>query len=76
MVIAWHVVPRMADTFRVTETEGMGPRLRGDDAERVVRMTPAQPLGSSPSRLAMIRSTIRLGRIAVIKCRIGSGAIW
>jgi hypothetical protein len=32
--------------------------------------------GISPSRLAMILSIIRLGRIAVIRCRIGSGVIW
>jgi len=31
--------------------------------------------GNSPRRLAMILSTIRFGRMAVIKCRIGSGVI-
>ena len=36
----------------------------------------AQPCGSSPRRLAMMRSTTRLGSVAVIKCRIRSGVIW
>jgi hypothetical protein len=34
------------------------------------------PVGVRPSRLAMILSTRRLGNIAVIKCRIGSGVSW
>jgi len=25
------LLPRVADTFRIMRTEGMGPRLRGDD---------------------------------------------
>jgi hypothetical protein len=33
------LLPRVANTFRITGTEGMGPRLRGDDGERVVRIT-------------------------------------
>src|ERR1700754_795541 len=34
MVIVCTLFPRVADTFRITGTEAMGPRLRGDDGER------------------------------------------
>ena len=37
---------------------------------------PRHDRGINPSRLAMILSTIRFGRIAVTSCRTGSGAIW
>ena len=36
----------------------------------------AHALDISPRRLAMILSTIRFGSSPVIRCRIGSGAIW
>jgi hypothetical protein len=29
----------VADTFRIAKTEGMGPGIRRDDVERVVRIT-------------------------------------
>ena len=37
---------------------------------------PAHAFGINPRRLAMILSTIRFGSSPVIRCRIGSGAIW
>src|SRR6266404_4357567 len=40
------------------------------------RLGPRYAGGINPRRLAMILSSIRLGRIAVIRCRIGSGVIW
>jgi hypothetical protein len=39
-------------------------------------LVPLRGPGISPRRLAMILSTIRFGRIDVIRCRIASGAIW
>jgi hypothetical protein len=41
------LLPQMADTFRITETEGMGPRLRGDDGEKAVHI--ALPFGQASS---------------------------
>src|SRR5712671_6014395 len=35
MVIVGRSLPQTAYTFRITTTEGMGPRLRGDDMECV-----------------------------------------
>jgi|HubBroStandDraft_3_1064219.scaffolds.fasta_scaffold290651_2 hypothetical protein len=48
--------------------------LSGDNLDDRQRQVHAA--GNSPSRLAMILSTMRLGSIVVIRCRIGSGVIW
>ena len=45
-------------------------------ALEIARTVPAHAGGIRPSRLAMILSTIRLGRTDVMRYRIGSGVIW
>jgi hypothetical protein len=66
----------------VRETSSRRNRLGGQgvpeaDFERgKLNETGVQAGGSSPRRLAMILSTIRFGRMAVITCRIGSGVTW
>ena len=53
--------------------------VRRPDGVLIGNRHPLVPLrgpGISPRRLAMILSTIRFGRIDVIRCRIASGAIW
>ena len=35
------LLPRVANTFRITGTEGMGPGFRRDDVVRLMRITPS-----------------------------------
>src|SRR5437660_7955112 len=36
MLCLWKSLPLAADTFSITTTEAMGPRLRGDDIKRLL----------------------------------------
>jgi len=51
MVIVGTLLPRVADTFRITETEGMGPRLRGDDGDVCFYAAVLSPTVSTPRRI-------------------------
>jgi hypothetical protein len=45
------LLPQVADTFRITETEVMGPRLRGDDGGVCYYAAVLSPTFNTPRRI-------------------------
>src|ERR1700754_3569821 len=60
MVMIWYVASARGYTFRLTETESMGPRLRGDDAARASR--PVEELQRVDRRRALADLEVQLRR--------------
>jgi hypothetical protein len=48
VIIGGTLLPQVADTFRLTETEAMGPRLRGDDGGACFYAAVLSPTVSTP----------------------------